>query len=324
MSKETIEIDGSVGESGGQICRTSLSLSALTGKPLYLYNIRAGRAPPGLKPQHVACAKAVRSIARGTLEGAEEGSSEIRYTPAQIYGGNYEFDIGTAGSTILLAQAILPLLFASQKKSTISIRGGTHVPKAPTYEYFEKVFLPALSMFGLEARCRLERAGFYPRGGGEITLEVNPGTPKPVSYWPRESIPRAVITYSNLPIKVPIREKKIFLSNDINEIYMREYPATDPGNAVLLWKGFCAKAILGEKGFRSEDVAETAIEELEGEGNAEVDRNLADQLLLYAAMAGKTRFKTSLISKHTETNIYVIEQFLGKKFFLEGNEIGVE
>ncbi len=321
---DSIEIDGSLGEGGGQIVRTSLSLSALTGKPLSIYNIRAGRDPPGLKPQHVACARAVRSIARGTLEGAEEGSDELKYSPAQIYGGKYEFDIGTAGSTILLAQTILPLLFAASKKSTIKIRGGTHVPKAPTYEYFEKVFLPALSLFGLEAKCTIERAGFFPRGGGEITLEVNPGTPKPVTYWPRESIMRAVLIYSNLPLKVPVREKKILLTNDINEVYMREYEATDPGNAVLLWKGFCGSAVLGEKGLRSEEVSQIAIEDLEGEGDAEVDRHLADQLLLYAALAGKTRFKTSLLSKHTETSIYVIEKFLGKKFFTEGNEVWVE
>jgi RNA 3'-terminal phosphate cyclase (ATP) len=321
---DSIEIDGSLGEGGGQIVRTSLSLSALTGKSLNIYNIRAGRDAPGLKPQHVACARAVRSIARGTLEGAEEGSDKLEYTPSQIYGGNYEFDIGTAGSAVLLAQAILPLLFASSKKNTIRIRGGTHVPKAPTFEYFEKIFLPALSLFGLEAKCKMERAGFFPKGGGRITLEVNPGTPKPVSYWPRESIPRAVITYSNLPIKVPIREKKIMITNDINEVYVREYEATDPGNAVLLWKGFCGSAVLGAKGLRSEEVSQIAIEELAREGDAEVDHRLADQLLIYAALAGKTRFKTSLISKHTETNIYVIEKFLGKKFFTEGNEVWVE
>ena len=321
---DSIEIDGSLGEGGGQICRTALSLSALTGKSLNIYNIRAGRDAPGLKPQHVACARAVRSIARGTLEGAEEGSDELRYSPVQIYGGDYEFDIGTAGSTVLLAQAILPLLFASSKKSTIRIRGGTHVPKAPTFEYFERVFLPALSVFGLQAKCTIGRAGFFPRGGGEITLEVNPGAPKPVTYWPRESITRAILTYSNLPLKVPIREKKIMITNDINEVYIREYEATDPGNAVLLWKGFCGSAVLGKKGLRSEEVSQIAIEELENEKDAEVDRHLADQLLLYAALAGKTRFKTSLISKHTETNIYVIEKFLGKKFFTEGNEVWVE
>ncbi|MEM4272061.1 MAG: RNA 3'-terminal phosphate cyclase [Candidatus Bilamarchaeaceae archaeon] len=321
---EAVEIDGSLGEGGGQIARTSLSLSALTGRPLRLYNIRAGRDPPGLKPQHLACARAVRSIARGVLEGAEEGSEELTYSPVQIYGGNYEFDIGTAGSAILLAQAILPLLFAASKKSRVMIRGGTHVPTAPTYEYFEKIFLPALSMFGLEARCSLRRAGFFPRGGGEITLETSPGAPKPVSLWPRESSPHALIICSNLPLKVPMREKKVFLSNDINEVYMREYPASGAGNAVLLWRGFCGSAVLGEKGLRSEEVSRTAIEELEGEGDAEVDHRLADQLLLYAALAGKTRFKTSRLSKHTETSIYVIEKFLGKKFFREGNELWVE
>ena len=321
---ELIEIDGSFSEGGGQIIRTSLSLSALTGTPINICNIRAGRSPPGLKPQHMAGARAVRSICRGTLEGVEEGSNTLRYAPGKIYGGKYEFNIGTAGSTILLAQTILPLMFAASKKSRVTITGGTDVPKAPTYDYFNEVFLPALSLFGLNAKCSLENAGYFPRGGGRITLETEPAKPKPVSYWPRESIPKAIISISGLPLGIAMREKKILLNNKIEEVYIRERNALDPGNALLLYRGLAGSSVLGKKGLRAEKVSQTAIDSLKEEGDVDVDHNLADQLLIYSALAGKTSFKTSHISKHTETNMHIIEKFLGNQFSVDGNVVKVE
>ncbi|MBD3397771.1 RNA 3'-phosphate cyclase [Candidatus Micrarchaeota archaeon] len=321
--KEAIEIDGSFGEAGGQIVRTSLALSALTGIPLKLFNIRAGRSPPGLKPQHVAGARAVRSICRGKLEGAEEGSRELIYAPGKIYGGKYEFNIGTAGSVTLLAQTVLPLLFAASKKSRVKIIGGTDVPKAPGYDYFEKVFLPALSLFGLNAKCALAQAGYFPRGGGELILEAEPGKPKPVSYWPRESVPKAIISISGLPLGIAMREKKVLLNNGIENVHIRERNALDPGNALLLYRGFVGCSVLGRKGLRAEKVAQSAIDSIEGEGDVDIDHNLADQILAYAALAGKTSFKTSHLTKHTETNMHIIEKFLGKKFSSEGNAVEV-
>lgn len=321
---EMIEIDGSFGESGGQIVRTSLSLSALTGIPITIRNIRAGRSPSGLKPQHMTGARAVRSICRGTLEGVEEGSSKLSYIPGKIYGGKYDFDIGTAGSTILLAQTILPLLFAASKKSRITITGGTDVPKAPTYDYFKEIFLPAISLFGLNAKCSLEKAGHFPKGGGTITLETEPAKPKPVSYWSRESTPKAIISISGLPLNIAMREKKVLLNNKIEEVYIRERNALDPGNALLLYRGLVGSAVLGKKGLRAEKVSQDAIDSLKEEGDVDVDHNLADQLLIYSALAGKTSFKTSHLSKHTETNMHIIEKFLGKQFSVDGNVVKVE
>ena len=321
---EEIEIDGEYGEGGGQIIRTSLSLSAITGIPVQIKNIRAGRKPTGLKPQHIAAAKAVRSICRGKLEGAEEGSREIAYFPGEIYGGKYEFNIGTAGSATLVAQTILPILFSASKKSRVTIIGGTNVPKAPPFEYFERMFLPALSLFGLQAKCSMEKAGYFPRGGGKITIELEPGKPKPVSYWPRESVPKAIISRSNLPLHIAIREKKVFLNNGIEEVYLREHEALDPGNSVFLYRGFVGASVLGQRGLRSEMVSQIAIDALAEEGDVDVDHMLADQLLIYAALAGKTSFKTSRISKHTETNMHVIEKFLGKRFQPEGATIRVD
>ena len=318
-----IEIDGSIGEGGGQVTRTSLSLSALTGTPVRITNIRAGRDKPGLRPQHLMAVRAVRSIARGTLEGAEESACELTYTPGEIVGGKYEFNIGTAGSSILVAQTVLPILLAAKKKSNVRIIGGTHNPKAPTWDYFERVFLPALRLFGCKVSATLLRAGYYPKGGGEIELRVEPSKPAPVDIWPRESVPKGIISLANLPLSIAMREKKIFIDNRIEDVRIREEKALDQGNAVLLWRGFVGCAVLGKKGKRAEEVAKECVEGLEKEGDADVDRHLADQLLVYAALAGKTTFKTSLLSNHTTTSIRVIGEFLGKKFEAKGNEVKV-
>ncbi len=312
------EVDGSFGEGGGQVVRTSLSLSALTGTPVRIFNIRANRDPPGLKPQHLMAAKAVRSIARGTLEGAEEGSRELVYRPKGIIGGKYEFNIGTAGSTTLVAQTVLPLLLRAKKPSTVRITGGTHNPKAPTWDYFERVFLPALRLFGAKISATLLRAGYYPRGGGEIGLAVSPSALSPVGIWPRESIIKGMISVANLPLSIGLREKKIFIDSGIENVRIREEKALDPGNAVLLWRGFVGSALLGKKGVRAEEVAKECVQALEAEGDVDVDVHLADQLLIYAALAGKTSFKTSRISNHTATSAGIIGGFLEKEFSLEG------
>lgn len=305
--------------------RTALILSALTNTPVRIFNIRAKRDKPGLRPQHLAAAKAVRSIARGTLEGAEENSRELSYTPSGIVGGKYEFNIGTAGSTILVAQAVLPLLLSASKPSEVKIIGGTHNPKAPTYDYFERVFLPAIKNMGCEAESEMLRAGYYPAGGGEIRLKVKPSRPKPTAHWPREpeSATQVVISLANLPMPIAIREKKIFVQENIEKVYVREEKCLSPGNAILAWRGFVGCCVLGEKGKRAEAVGGECLQGLRAEGDVDVDHRLADQLLIYAAMAGKTSYKTSRISSHTATSINIIEKFLGKKFSVEGTTIRV-
>ncbi|MEW5996497.1 MAG: RNA 3'-terminal phosphate cyclase [Candidatus Micrarchaeota archaeon] len=321
-----VEIDGSYLEGGGQIVRTSLSLSALTNTPVHIINIRAKRDKPGLRPQHLMAARAVRSIARGKLEGAEEDSKEISYSPSGIIGGKYEFNIGTAGSSILVAQTILPLLLSASKPSEVKIIGGTHNPKAPTYDYFERVFLPALKYIGCEVESEILRAGYYPAGGGEIRLKAKPSKPKPTEQWHRvpESQAQVLISLANLPMPIAIREKKIFVQENIERIYVREEKCLSPGNAVLAWRGFVGCSVLGEKGKRAEIVGEECLQGLRAEGDVDVDHRLADQLLIYAALAGKTSYKTSRISSHTATSINIIEKFLGKKFSIEGTTIRVD
>lgn len=320
-----IEIDGSHGEGGGQVVRTALSLSALANTPVRIFNIRAKRGKPGLRPQHLAAAKAVRSIARGILEGAEEDSHELTYAPSGIVGGKYEFNIGTAGSSILVAQTILPLLLSASKPSEIKITGGTHNPGAPTYDYFERVFLPAIRHMGCEIESEMLRAGYYPTGGGEIRLRVKPSLPKPTDYWTRVPFPKtqAIISLANLPMQIAIREKKIFYHNDL-KVYVREEKCSGQGNSMLAYRGFVGFQAIGEKGKPSEKVGEECFNGVRDEGDVDVDHRLADQLLIYAAMAGKTSYKTSRISGHTATSINIIGKFLQSKFSIDGTTIKVE
>lgn len=321
-----IEIDGAYGEGSGQIIRTALSLSAITKKSIRIYNIRANRPNPGLSAQHLTAVKAVRSICRGTLSNCEIKSMEFTFEPGEIYGGKYKFNIGTAGSVILVAQTILPILIFASKPSIIRIIGGTHVMKSPCYDYFEKVFLPAINMFGVDAHSHLFRSGYYPKGGGEIEFNVKPNALYGNQTWPKEEHTKVIIRISDLPVSVAIREKKIFVQNKIDDIHIYE-EHSGPANAILAWNGFLGSYVLGEKTKRAESVAQECLENLlkERNVNSEVDSNLADQLLIYASLArGETRFKTSEITTHTKTNAYIISEITNRKITFKNSEIEVK
>ena len=169
-----IEIDGTFGEGGGQILRTSLSLAAITGQAVHFVNIRAKRRKPGLMRQHLACVKATTEITSGNVSGAELNSRELTFEPGTIRGGDYRFVVGTAGSVTLIAQTVIPVLLRADAPSRVEIEGGTHVDQAPIFEFFDRVYLPALRKMGAEVTAKLERVGFYPAGGGKIVLEIQP------------------------------------------------------------------------------------------------------------------------------------------------------
>jgi len=318
-----IEIDGSYGEGGGQIVRSSLALSAITSIPIKIINIRAGREKPGLRPQHLTAVNSVRKVCRGTLEGAEVGSKELVFTPGKIVGGKYSLDIGTAGSTILVAQTIIPILFTADKKSRVKITGGTHVMKSPCYDYFENVFLPAIRLMDAKIESRMIKPGFYPKGGGQVELEIEPSKIKGNSEWPEESEIHSIIRLSNLPLSIAMREKKILLNNGIEDVKIREEKTFSPGNAITVYSGLKGSYSLGKIGKRAETVAQEAVDELKTEtGN--VDRYLADQLLIYAAMAeGETSFSTSKITEHFKTNSEVIKKFHKRKIETGENSVRV-
>jgi RNA 3'-terminal phosphate cyclase (ATP) len=321
-----IEIDGSHGEGGGQIIRTSLTLSAITQKPVRITNIRANRPNPGLAAQHLTACKAVRNVCRGTLSGAELGSPELVFEPGPIVGGRYEFDIGTAGSVTLVAQTLMPIHFKASKASSLRITGGTHVMKSPGYDYFEQVFLPAIARFGAKANARMLRPGYYPRGGGIIEVETGPSGFRGNSSWESDGEVRAIIRLSGLPESIAIREKKIFVQNNISRVFIRQDEADSVGNAVTAWAGLRGSYCLGEKGKRAEVVGQEAYDALMRElaGGADVDLHLADQLLVYSALAqGETRYLTSAISGHLRTNAEIIRKFVERKIGIEENEIRI-
>ena len=169
-----IEIDGSQGEGGGQVLRTSLTLSAVTGRPVRIEKIRAGREKPGLKRQHLTCVKAVAEICGAKVSEVEVGSSELEFVPGEIKGGDYRFDVGTAGSVTLVAQTVLPVLIKAAAPSSVTITGGTHVPFAPIWEFFAETYLPELRRMGVRVEAELDTCGFYPAAGGVAKLRVWP------------------------------------------------------------------------------------------------------------------------------------------------------
>jgi len=172
--KDFIEIDGSQGEGGGQVLRTSLTLSAVTGRPVRIEKIRAGREKPGLKRQHLTCVKAVAEICGAKVSDVEVGASELEFIPGEIKGGEYRFDVGTAGSVTLVAQTVLPVLLKADSPSAVTITGGTHVPFAPIWEFFAETYLPELRRMGARVEAELDTCGFYPAAGGVVRLRVWP------------------------------------------------------------------------------------------------------------------------------------------------------
>lgn len=332
-----LRIDGSFGEGGGQILRTSLTLSAITGTPFEIFNIRAGRKPPGLRPQHLQAVKAVQEISGAGVNGAEVGSESITFTPAGITPGEYLFEIGTAGSVSLVLQTVLlplALLKTSGRRSKIRILGGTHVPWSPCFHYLKFQWLRYIKRLGLDVDLEMVRAGFYPRGGGEIFAEVRPEAEvRPLALEERGLLKRISIisAVSNLPEHILRRQReqaemrlansKISCPIDIKEENM---PAAGKGTMLLLIAEFehsqCCYYGLGAIGKRAEAVADEAMDGLLNFLKTEgvVDEHLADQLVLPLALSkGPSRFVTPKVTRHLLTNVEVIKKFLSVRIEVE-------
>lgn len=318
-----ITLDGSYGEGGGQIIRTALTLSAITQTPFQIHRIRSNRTPPGLQPQHLTACQALAAICNGHLRKGELRSEKLSFEPGPIVGGEYVFDIGTAGSTLLVAQTLIPPLLLANKESLLHITGGTHLIKSPNYDYFEKVFLKAIACFGATVQVQLIQPGYYPKGGGCIEVMITPSSLKGNENWQSNDLPQGRIRLSRLPRHIAEREQHICTANGIETIEILEDPAFSPGNAITLWQGFKGASNLGELGKRAERVAEEALIDFQQE-TEEVDLHLADQLLLYAVLAeGTTSYRTSHLTEHFKTNAYVINQFLSRAIVFEGHSLRV-
>lgn len=318
-----LEIDGSIGEGGGQVLRTALSLSCVLCKPVHISNIRAGRAKPGLAAQHLTACHLLSEICGAKMEGASLGSTSLAFSPGKISGGDYKFDIGTAGSCTLLLQAALPVLTHAGHPSSLEVKGGTHVSHSPTFEYFSEVFLPAARKFGVLAQATMQRAGFYPKGGGKVELAVEPSQLIGCKFLQDARPIRYSIIASSLPPHVlQGEEEEVKKAFPESKGSARAADAACAGNALTAWSGAFGASALGEKGKPAEKVAQEACAALaQGlESGCSIDSHLADQLLLYAALAeGKSEFSTREFSPHLRTNADVIRAMTGRNIIL-GND----
>lgn len=317
-----LELDGSQGEGGGQILRTALSLSLCLGKPFRIFNIRSNRDRPGLQPQHLMAVQAAARISSAMTEGAIRGSSDLLFAPRHLQCGDFEFDIGTAGSTNLVLQTLLPAFMTADAPSRLVIRGGTHNPLAPPFEFLRDAFIPLLNRAGADVETSLERYGFYPRGGGVITAQIRPRRVQPLRLMQRGRVlrRRATALLSRLPEHIARRELdvlKSMLGLAEAETAIEQVKALSSAN-VLLFTLECEHvtevfSAMGKRGLPAEQVAGMLVEEIRRylDADAPVGVHLADQLLLPMALAGGGCFRTLSPSLHTRTNIGVINQFMG-------------
>lgn len=325
-----ITLDGSMGEGGGQVLRTALSLSLVTGEPFVIDRIRAGRENPGLKRQHLTAVLAAAEIGGARIEGAELGSQRLAFGPGRVRAGDYSFAIGTAGSTTLVLQTLLPALLTASAPSSLRLSGGTHNPLAPPFEFVVRSFGRALSAMGGSLDLQLVRHGFAPAGGGSITANVTPAQWRPLELLQRESAgPTAArVLLSKLSPSIGDRELRIAqkrLGLQPEQLHTEKVDSHGPGNMLLLeFPGTVVDEIIGVPGERNtsaEQVAERACEQalVFLAANVPVGEHLADQLLIPMALAGGGVFRTLPPSQHTLTNAQVIERFLPVRFDLRAD-----
>ncbi len=328
-----IDIDGSRGEGGGQILRTSLALSIITGRPIAIRNIRAGRAKPGLRRQHLACVLAAQELCGATVHGAEVSSKYLEFTPGAIQREDLAIDIGTAGSTTLVVQTILVPALAAKRTLRATVHGGTHNPMAPPFEFLDRVFLPHLHAMGAKVTLTLDRHGFAGGGGGrrgiesdvkdrgQLTLVIEPGDLRPIEVLDAGPVTsrRATAVLARLPTHIGDRELAIVqesLGFTRAECSVAEISNAGTGNVLLLEveraQGRELVAGFGEQGTRAELVASRACAELAAflAADVPVGEHLADQLLLPLAVAGGGAFRCAPLSLHATTNIETIGLFL--------------
>ncbi len=336
-----LTIDGSYGEGGGQILRTSLSLSVLLNRPVKIINIRSKRPNPGLRPQHLTCIRSLAKISRAIVEGDKINSQNLIFTPKKCEGGNFSFDIASeapsAGSVTLVAQSLFLPLCRTRTPSRIVIKGGTHVAWSPPYHYFEEIFLYFMRLIGVQAKASLKRWGWYPRGQGEIELGVYPvnkfSSLKLKERGDLKNI-RLLSVVSNLPFSIAQRQaqrgKEILSEKGFSpKTEIKGISSKGKGTFFFLRADFenstTGFSNLGEIGKKAEKVAEEAIEEFLNfyKSNMCLDRYLTDQLIPYLALShGKSVISTHYLSEHILTNIWVVEKFLPVKFQITGEKDG--
>jgi RNA 3'-terminal phosphate cyclase (ATP) len=329
------KIDGSYGEGGGQILRTSLSLSMVTGQPFEILDIRKGRKKPGLQPQHLTCVRAAKQIASAEVRGDELGSTSLTFQPHSVKAGQYHFNVaeerGSAGSSSLVLQAILLPLSFGKEESKVTIEGGTHVAWSPPFHYMNQVFSPLLSPLGFSFSFHIEKWGWYPKGGGVIQVTIAPykKQQKCLELHERGALKeiQGLSVVSHLPLSIAERQRKeagkILSSRNLKvNMQLEEAPSLGAGTFLFLHTMFENSAAgfsaLGKRGKRAEEVGREAAQELLLflDSGAALDPHSADQLIPYlASIGGKHVFSTSFITQHLLTNIWVVRKFFPHRHF---------
>jgi RNA 3'-terminal phosphate cyclase (ATP) len=317
----TLVIDGSQGEGGGQILRSALSLSVLQQRPIRIERIRAGRAKPGLMRQHLMCVKAAAAISAADVRGAEPGSTTLDFTPNVLVGGSHHFAIGTAGSAMLVLQTVLPPLLRADAPSRITIEGGTHNMLAPSTSFIARCFLPLLARMGADVALEVERVGLFPAGGGRIVATIRPSSLRPIALEERgerrgigaEALVAAVPEHVALREITRIADRFHLRREHISHVNLGN--RTGPGNVLSVWAEHDHVSELatayGERGVSAETVADRAADALQAwiDSGAVVGEHLADQLLLPMLLAGGGRFVCGEVSGHLATNAALIRRF---------------
>ena len=335
MSQPLIELDGTIGEGGGQVLRTSLTLSLLTGKGFHLANIRAGRSKPGLQPQHLQSVLASARIGNAHIRGASLGSTDLVFEPGPVQAGCYHFNIGTAGSTGLVLHTIaLPLALAGGEPSEVSLIGGTHVTTSPSFHFNDRTWRQHLQRLGVSLTLRLDRPGFYPRGGGLVRVFVQPSAGLRGRHLPSRGevsvsgISAVAGLDSGIARRQARRARQLLEAHDLDVQLDEQTWEGGPGSVLVLevQTGDVPAVFvgLGARGKPAERVAEEAVAELLDyvrAGSALVDAHSGDQLLLPLALAeGPSSYEVAMVTRHLTTNIAVIGHFLHRPIRCIGNE----
>jgi len=334
-----IRIDGSRGEGGGQVLRTSLALSCVLGRPFTITKIRAARKRPGLQPQHLAAVRAAAAVGRADVRGAELSSQTVEFRPAGTGEGAFLVDVaeekGSAGSVTLVLQTVLLPLSFRQRTSTITVTGGTHVPGSPSFHYLTDVVAPVLSRLGVRTAFTIDSWGWYPRGGGTVTAQVMPAQERPpLSLADRGKLlgVSGISAVSNLPGHIAVRQREraraVLGGSGIDaQIDVLSAPSNGKGSFLFLRAEFenlsAGFGGLGAIGKRAETVADEACAELFShlQGRGALDPHLADQVVPWLAFCrGTSEITTSRVTSHLLTNLWVLQQFMDIVVEVDGSE----
>ena len=324
-----LEIDGSYGEGGGQILRCAVGLSTILNKPVRITNIRANRPTPGIKAQHYVVIKSIKEMSDAKTENLEIGSTKLTFIPGEFKGGNYKFDIGTAGSITLVFQALILASLKTDKKLNIKLTGGTDVKWSPSWDYFKHVFLPIIKKIGIKVDVNLIKRGYYPKGGGEAEINIFPGFNLKTLRLDKETVfskIKGIVNIGQLSSGISKRIKhstiRSLLKNNLQaDITIEESKTLSPGTGITIWTDskdiILGSSVLGERGIPSEEIGKNVVNNLLSEvsSNSTIDTYAFDQILPYIAISkGESTCIVREISNHAQTNMWLIKQFLETNF----------